>query len=259
MKTVSVAFLAIALSLITFPLRAQAPAILTAEEPHHHLVLENSYVRALRVSIPTGDATLLHEHGVPYVYVSLGPADFANAVAGKPEVRVKLTDGQVGYSRGGFAHLVRADAGIPFNNVTVELLRPQGEPRNICQKVVDGPLNDCSSDFSKLPADSPLPALAAAMKVTRLFETNDFVITSFSFALKQNYSESGLQHPRLLIVGEDSQLQVEIPGEASRSLHSGDVLWIDAGKKPTILTPGEQKVTHFFILSFKTPDDAAKP
>jgi len=102
-----------AVLLLAFSLRAQAPsAVPAAGEPHHHLVLENSYVRVLRVSIPAGDTTLLHSHNVPYAYVSLGPADFANAVAGKPEGHVKLVDGQVGYSRGNFAHLVRADAGI---------------------------------------------------------------------------------------------------------------------------------------------------
>src|SRR5277367_861433 len=165
MKTLSVAFLLIALSLIAFPTRAQAPAAIpAAEEPHHHQVLENSYVRVLRVSIATDDATLLHAHNVPYVYVSLGPADFANVVAGKPEVRVKLTDGQVGYSRGNFAHMVRSDAGMPFNNVTIELLHPQGEPHNLCEKIVPGDVGAC--DFLREDANAPIATRA-------LFETEE--------------------------------------------------------------------------------------
>ena len=250
------------LSLLAFSLRAQAPAPAVVEifaEPHHHLAVENSYVRAWRFNLPAGESTLLHAHNVPYVTVSLGAAEFANDVAGKPEVRGKTVDGQINYSRGGFAHLVRADAGVPFNNVTMELLHPQGEPHNICEKIVDGPLKDCSSDFSKLPPGSQSRTAAAAMQQKRLFETDDVLVTSFSFALKQSYSESGPQRARLLIVGNDAELQVEMPGEATKSLHGGEVLWIDAGKNLTIGTPGEHEVTHFFVLSFKTAGEAAKP
>src|SRR5258708_16563306 len=136
--------------LLTFSLRAQAPAPVPASsEPHHHLVLENPYIRALRVSIPKSDATLLHEHKAPYVFVSLGPADFSNEVAGKPAARVKMVDGQVGYSRGGFVHLVRTDADEQFNNITVELLHVQGEPRNFCDKIVPGDLGACDVSGDK--------------------------------------------------------------------------------------------------------------
>lgn len=246
------------LLLVTFSLRAQAPAAVDmAKEPHHRVVVENSYVRALRFSLPSGESTLLHAHNVPYIAVSLGAADYANDVASKPEVRGKTVDGQVNYSRGGFAHFVKADAGIPFNNFTVELLRPQGEPRNLCQKIVDAPL-DCPADSIKPPADSLAGALAGAVEQKRLFETDDVLVTSFSFAMKQSYNESGPQRARLLIVGEGSELQAEISGETTKSLHGGEVLWIDSGKNLTILTPGENKVTHFFVLSFKTAD-AAKP
>jgi len=247
------------LGLLAFSLRAQAPAAVEiASEPHHHLVLENSYVRVWRFGLPAGDSTLLHAHTVPYIAVALGAADFANDVAGKAEVRGKTVDGQVNYSRGGFAHLVKADAGVPFDNVTVELLRPQGEPRNFCERIVDGPVKDCSSDSSKVPADSPLRIVADATAVKPLLQTDDFLLAGFSFAWKNGYTDSGPQPARLLIVCSNSELQVEIPGEATKSVHGGEVLWIEAGKKATILTPGEHHVTRFFILSFKD-GDVAKP
>src|SRR5713226_1083618 len=89
------------LFLFAFSLSAQAPvAVPIPKEPHHHLVLENSYVRVFRVSVPGHDATLLHQHDVPYLYVSLGPADVINAVQGKPEAHLTMADGQIGYSRG---------------------------------------------------------------------------------------------------------------------------------------------------------------
>jgi hypothetical protein len=231
---------------------AQAPdAVPVAREPHHHLVLENSYVRVFRVTVPEHSATLLHQHNLPYLYVALGAGDFVNAVAGKPEVHVVMTDGQVGYSPGHFAHVARVDADIPFNNVTIELLRPQGEVRNLCQKVVEGPLRDCSSDAGSLPANSPLPALARAVGQKGLFETDEILVRSFSFSLKQAYSESGTQLPRLLIVGGDSGLQLDLPGELPKNLHGGESAWIDGGKKAAILTPGPDRLTHFVMVYFR--------
>ncbi len=241
------------LAALAFPLRAQAPAaVQIPDEPHHRLVLENSYVRAWRFSLPAGEATLVHAHNLPYIAVSLGPADFANAVAGKLEVRGKTVDGQVAYSRGGFAHLVRADAGIPFNNWTIELLHPQGEPRNHCQKIVDAPIdNDCSSDAADLAPGS--------QRMKFLFETDDVAVRSFSYYEKARYSEAGPQPARLLIVGADSDLQIDLPGEATKSLHGGEILWIAEGETPTILTPGDNKVTRFFLLTFKTPPRPVAP
>src|SRR5467141_5194999 len=131
-------FLVLAL-LLSPSLPAQAPvAVPIAKEPHHHLVLENEYVRVFRVSVPAHDATLLHQHDVPYLYVALGPADVINAVQDRPEVHLVMADGQLGYSPGHFAHIARNESDMPFNNVTIELLKPQREPRNICAEVVPG-------------------------------------------------------------------------------------------------------------------------
>ncbi len=241
------------LLLFAFSLSAQAPvAVPIPKEPHHHLVLEISYDRVFRVSIPANDATLLHQHDVPYIYVALGPADVINAVQGKPEARLVMDDGQVGYSRGGFAHIARTDAGSSFNNVTIELLHPQGEPHNLCEKIISGPLNDCpNSDVNKLSSDSPLRAPVRAIAMKRLFETNEIQLKSFSIALRENYSESSPQPARLLIVEDNSELQVDLPGEPSKSLRSGEVLWLDAGKKWTIITAGRKKRSRFLLLQFK--------
>src|SRR5260370_2713733 len=109
--------LCLLLLLFAFSLSAQAPvAVPIPKEPHHHLVLENSYVRVFRVSIPAHDATLLHQHDVPYIYVSLGPADVVNAVQGKPETRIVMADGQSSYSLDRFSHLALIHSGISSTN-----------------------------------------------------------------------------------------------------------------------------------------------
>jgi hypothetical protein len=230
---------------------APKPVPITAE-PHHTIVLENSYVRVFRFSLPGHQATLLHEHALPYVSVTLGPVDFVNAVAGKPEAHVTMPDGKVGYSRGGFAHIARTDAGSPFNNLTIELLRPQGEAHNLCEKIVDGPVNDCPPPATAVrPPTSPLRALAQAPGQNPLFETSDILVTLFSIAHRETFGESGTQPPKLLVLEQDSEVRVEGPEQPARTLHGGEVMWLDAATKWTFAVPSATRPTRFLLIEFK--------
>src|SRR5467141_1479059 len=190
-------FIVLAL-LFSASLPAQAPtAVPIAREPHHHLVLENDYVRVFRVSVPAHDATLLHQHDVPYLYVSLGPADVINAVQGRPEAHLVMADGQLGYSPGHFAHIARTDAGSTFDNVTIELLHPQGEPKNLCDKVVDGPVLSCTGEVKGVSAGSPLRLLPKlGIGPRRSFETDEIAVASYSLLLVGTYNEDS-KSPRL--------------------------------------------------------------
>ncbi len=112
------------------------------EEPHHRLVLQNEFTHVYSVMVPGLDVTLLHQHDLPYLYVTLGPADIINGIVGKPELHQVLQDGEVHYTPGHFAHIVRTDSGLAFRNITIELVRPQGAPKNLCKDVMLGePLN----------------------------------------------------------------------------------------------------------------------
>jgi hypothetical protein len=252
-------FLVLAL-LFSASLLAQAQtAVPLPKEPHHHLVFENDYVRVFRVSLPAHAATLLHQHDVPYVYVSLGPAEVINAVQGKPEARLVMADGQVGYSPGHFAHIARTDAGSTFENVTVELLKPQGEPKNLCDKIVDGPVLTCTGEVKGLRADSPLRALPKLGIVPRrAFETDEIEVASYSLSLVGNYNEDS-KSPRLLVAEDGPQLHVEIAGESAKSLSNGETVWLEAGKEWKIILPRENKPTRVLMIRFKDTAAAAKP
>src|SRR5580704_10904561 len=120
-------------------LRAQAPEAHAAKlpgEPHHHLRIDNEFVRAYYVEVAPHDETQLHQHDHDYIYVSLGPADVVNAVFNRPEVHLFLKDGETRFTRGGFAHVARNLSDAPFRNITIELLNPSGEPRNLCALIV---------------------------------------------------------------------------------------------------------------------------
>jgi hypothetical protein len=250
-------FLVLAL-LFSASLPAQAPtAVSIPQEPHHHLVLENAYVRVFRVSVPAHESTLLHQHDVPYLYVSLGPADVINAVQGRPEAHLVLADGQLGYSPGHFAHIARNESNAPFNNVTIELLRPQGKPRNLCAKIVDGPLNTNSCSQAH-----PSPAIKDVSRFywqNRLLETDD--IFAVFAALTTNFADTtaGARRARLLIACDKAELRVDSPGEPSTSIHGGEILWLNPGRTAAITNLVEHDASRYLVVSFKDNDDMKKP
>jgi hypothetical protein len=236
---------------------ASAPAVALKDEPHHHLLLENAYVRAWFFDIAGHEATLLHAHDLPYLAVALMPGDYMNAVAGKPEAHVTLDDGELTYSKGGFSHVVRTDAGTVFHNFTIELLRSQGTPRNRCVKVIDGPF-DCPVEAAGKPAVE-IPA----------FETDEVLVQAGALPEGRFYNAGSSQGPRLFLILSDSAVSVEAGGAKAKTLHGGELYWLPAGSAAvfTDVTPhkgkgkdkdrqDELKISRFYILSFK--DGAAQ-
>lgn len=112
------------LFIAVMPIAAQtASEVEITAEPHHHLVLNNKYVRVFKVDVPPHQATLMHRHRHDYAYVTIGSTDVSNDVKGKPAAELKLQDGETRFTPGNFAHIARALAGTEFRNVTIEFLQ----------------------------------------------------------------------------------------------------------------------------------------
>lgn len=92
-------------------------------EPHHHLALENQYVRVFKVEVAPHEATLMHRHRHDYMFVTLGDTQVENDVAGKQPVTLKLANGETRFTPGDFAHIAKNLSDTPFRNVTIELLQ----------------------------------------------------------------------------------------------------------------------------------------
>jgi hypothetical protein len=235
------------LPFLAIPQIASAPQnVATTEESHHRLVLENPYVRIFRVSVPIHEATLLHRHDLPYVTVSLGNNDFLNAVVGKPETEVVQKDRQIGYSEGGFAHTIQPVNGSSFNNITVELLRPQGMPKNRCEQIVDGPLGDCKSG-----PDSPLKALLKLFNLKSAFTTDDIFVNTISLANGVNYSATAADAPQLLVACDHSEFKIDMSGQSANVLHGGEILWVPTGASAKITSAVTQGSAAVVIIAFK--------
>lgn len=120
-------------------------AVLAKREPHHHLVYEDPSLRVLRVRVPAHDTTLLHEHDPDYFWIALGTSTVINAKPGAPDATISSPDLSVHYTPGKFAHVARNPGNRPFDNITVELLEPQANVRNLCEHALgDQPL-DCAT------------------------------------------------------------------------------------------------------------------
>jgi hypothetical protein len=231
-------------------IRAQAPEpVAIPKESHHKLVLQNQFLRAYRVFIPVNDAAALHQHDQAYVTVSLGPAEFTNAVAGKPEAHLKLIDGQVGFSPGHFAHAVRIDAGVPFSNVTVELLAAQTNPHNLCGKILPGDVGEC--DLSRDDATAPI-------RTRPLMETDQIRVDSVTVQ-RGEFMDAGHPQPGLLIDVSGAPIKVaRVPGRSTEILHAGEMIWLPVTGEPKF-TVEDGTESRLILITFKTPEAPARP
>ena len=226
-------------------------AVPIKDEPHHALVFRNDYVHVYNVTVPPLDATLLHQHDLPYIYLVLGTTDVVNAVQGKPEVDLNLPDGATRFTPGGFAHIARTDAGIGFHNITIELAKPQVSPRNLPAGGPDRPLGTCplSSPDPKrnpqVPAEQDIPC----------FETDELRLDVVHVEGGKDYEVTTPQTAALLVAESNANLDVSLGGQHAAFLHAGDVLWLPAGTARKVEDFLGIK-SSFLLLSFK---DTAAP
>jgi quercetin dioxygenase-like cupin family protein len=143
-------FLFLLLSAILF---AQETNVVPIDrEPAHHFAVENEYVRVFDVVVQPEASTLMHRHDRDYTFVILGDSDISNERMNEKPVHIELKDGDIRYSKGGFAHVARNLAKTPFHNITIELKNPGAavcgtDPAHGCQ---DQKIFDTQHAFAQL-------------------------------------------------------------------------------------------------------------
>jgi len=268
---------------------AQPPSVPISEEPHHHLTLQNSYVRVYRVAIISPDSTLMHRHDTPYVYMSIGDADFTNSVEGKPDAEVRMENGQLGYSKGGFSHIIRTANDKPFYNITVELLHPQNNLRSDCAKVLQGPLVGCSAPqaavagaANKIASESNSPAAgvapgpgsntalaqstpddakaaaAAPPAFTPILESDETALKMATFPANARTSLQAGPAGTLLVIEPLSQFKLDFSDGSSQLVSGGDPVWLKTGSTATATNSSDQTASSLLLFTFKnSPPPAA--
>lgn len=233
---------------LAYPIQPQA-AVPVNDEPHHAHEFQNGFVRVYNVTVPPSDATLLHQHDRPYIYLVLGEADVVNAVQGQPEAHMTLEDGATRYSPGGFAHIARTDAGIAFHNITIELEHPQSSPQNLGAEAASRPLGSCPPRVGD-PRNPQIPA----EQVVPCFATDEMELDLVHVEGGKDYQEAAPKTAALLVAMSNANLEAFLSGQHAGFLHAGDVLWLPAGV-PRQVTDFLGIRSNFLLLSFK--DSAA--
>ena len=92
------------------------------QEPRHHLVMENEFVRGFAVEIAPDDRTLCHHHPHDYLVYVATTAEIVSAARDEEPKRLSYVDGECELSSAGMTHVVENVGSAPFRNVVVELL-----------------------------------------------------------------------------------------------------------------------------------------
>ncbi|HMD06051.1 MAG TPA: hypothetical protein VKH63_00850 [Candidatus Acidoferrum sp.] len=240
LRSIRILGLLLLLSLCSI-LRAEAPEPQAAKlpgEPHHHLQIDNEFVRAYYVEVAAHDETQLHQHDHDYIYVSLGQADVVNAVFNKPEVHIVLKDGEAHFTRGGFAHVARNLSDVPFRNITIELLRTSGEPRNLCAQISPNGAGAVCEKTTETAQGGHGFSVAPQM------ETDTMRLTLMRLDPETEHAGVGLESDSLLVPLNGSEVQIQLQGEPSKILRGGQTAWFGENSAGSVWNPGKNPASY---------------
>jgi quercetin dioxygenase-like cupin family protein len=223
-------------ALLAATVSARAAEVEITSEPSHHLVLQNQYVRVFQVEVAPRASTLMHRHRHDYVFVTLGPSEVSNEVAGKPPVTLKLQDGEVRALDGGFAHIARNLAATPFRNVTIELLQDEKARTTPPPKWDD---------------DRSLQVLRGGTQEI-LFVKDGVRVTETELQIAGSVPRHHHAHPHLVIAITDLDFRSDVVGKGASNIEmkAGEIKWVEAGLTHTITNVGTS-VAKFVILEFQ--------
>src|ERR1700675_374607 len=160
---------------------AQPPEVIPlSAEPHHHLALHNNYVNVYRVQVSPHDSVVLHRHDADAISVMLSDAEVTVRSPGRPDVRQKLSKGQIRLQASGYVHSTTIESNEPYRNVTVELLLPQTGHENLCAVVAAGKPLHCS--------DEQKTGSSSAYKIEPQFQTDQTRLTIYRIEPHQQFT-----------------------------------------------------------------------
>ena len=204
-----------------------------AQEKHHHLVLENLYVKVYEVEVGPRDATLMHQHVHDYAYIVLGDCDLTNAVASKPEARLQLADTTVNFSRGMFSHSTTNNGDTPLREITIELEHAQGE------------INQSFPSINQALASGD-PDSAGMVGV---LESEEMRLTATGVAPGSSWSPAHDERDRLVVM-IDKIHNSSGPKEHHSPFPAGMLAWAPAGKSWSVTNQSTQPM-KLMVLEFK--------
>ena len=195
-------------------------------EPRHHNVFENEYVRILDVYLAPGDTTLYHIHNTPSVFIVLTNTNVGSQLIGKQPQKGANITGEVSYDSLNTPriHRVWNEDTSWFHVMDVELTNT-----------------------------NPKKDIAVLQKPSLKLLFNERQVNGYNIELK---AASNLQLPPsasgyLFVSKTESSIEFEINNAVqNRVMRPAHYIWIEAGKSLSIKSSSNQPV-NFVLLQFK--------
>ena len=224
---------------------AAPPAVVEiTAEPFHHLVLKNQQVRVFAVEVPPQAATRMHRHRHGYLFVILGDSEVRNERRGEKPAELRLNDGDVRFTQGGFAHIARNLRDVPFRNVTIEVLRPvRGIIRlatcDVDEGIECGFCNISPAGQQKCEWPGDLDALPELEKKEPGYGVYQFVVHLQPGSTTGKHAHTT---DHLVVAVSDLELKNEVEGKPPEvlKLKSGEVRWVKGGFTHSLTNLGKQ-------------------
>jgi quercetin dioxygenase-like cupin family protein len=108
---------------VALPLQSAVPVL---KEPRHIVKFENKYVRVIDASVPVGDATLYHTHGIDNVPVAVSGGQLKTQLAGKEATFSTVATGAVSYARATYTHQITNVGNTHVRFIDAEILQSPG-------------------------------------------------------------------------------------------------------------------------------------
>jgi quercetin dioxygenase-like cupin family protein len=190
-----------------------APVEITAE-PHHHLALENMFVRVFAVSVDPGQSTLLHRHGRDYLSIAIDDAQITNAREGAPPATVTFKQGDTRFTPAGLVHAITNTGSNPFLNSTIELLGPTTNQK-ACTESCSIPVACDSADKSACPS------------VTKLITADQWSVTLINLPPGAKYPQHTHLANFLVVPLTDADVSVQNQDQPATPVHfkTNQVTW----------------------------------
>jgi len=232
-------------ALLILPMAAAAHAqdfILMDQEPHHHLALQNDYVKVFDVRVDPGDSIIMHRHDGDTVAIAIGDQMVTVGYPDKPAVRSKNPDGQLRLQKSGYIHSTGVDPGTKYHTVAVELLHAQSNSRNLCATVIAGlPLN--------CPKKSTAKASAKYVGEPQ-FESDQTRVQIVRVPPGKNVTIGDLKYFQMIVALDPAALSQSSKKGHDQSLAPGDFVWFKNGGSSRVFKNTGKSEARFIEFEF---------
>jgi hypothetical protein len=113
---------------VALPLQNAVPVL---KEPRHLVKFENKYVRVIDASVPVGDATLYHTHGIDNVPVAVSGGQLKTQLIGQVATFSTVATGAVSYARETYTHQITNVGNTHVRFIDAEILASPGGSANV--------------------------------------------------------------------------------------------------------------------------------